>query len=206
MKGAFDGLQAQQRPLLRLKDLQILDLAQQNFACLTSYVVGVKSVDRILSLYQQEIAGGLRTPVDLFIRDAVHAGKLRAACSNFRSSRASIWAEIAGSTLHEKNEKPSVMVLAVLRYSFFADRDLAIAKRFLDRATASTKDGADAHRQLIVQALDFVMSGRVQRILKHPPTDGRVISQRIRMIGSWMPTSHNRIERMSPSMRETRGR
>jgi hypothetical protein len=117
----------------------------------------VKSVDRILSLYQREIAGGLRTPVDLFIRDAVHAGKLRAACV-FPFVTSFNLGEIAGSTLHEKNEKPSVMVLAVLRYSFFADRDLAIAKRYLDGATASTRDGTDAHRQLIVQALDFVMS------------------------------------------------
>jgi len=51
-----------------------------------------------------------------------------------------------------------VIVLAVLRYSFFADRDLATAKRYLDGATAATRDGTDAHRQLIVQALDFVMS------------------------------------------------
>jgi|SRR6185295_14400888 len=157
MKAAFDGVQAQKTRALRLNDLRVLDLANESFACLTSYVVGVKSIDRILSLYQQEIAGGLRTPVDLFIRDAVHAGKLRAACvfpfvTSFRLE------EIAGSTLHEKNEKPSVMVLAVLRYSFFADRDLATAKRYLDRATTPTRESVDAHHRLIVQALDFVMS------------------------------------------------
>src|SRR6185503_9941555 len=72
MKAAFDGVRAPQTRALRLNELQVLDLANQNFACLTSYVVGVKSIDKILSLYQQEIAGGLRTPVDLFIRDAVH--------------------------------------------------------------------------------------------------------------------------------------
>src|SRR5215510_12001663 len=155
LKAAFEGIRVPATGPLRLNDLQVIDLAQQTFACLTSYVVGAKSIDRILSLYQQEIAGGLRTPVDLFLRDQVHAGKLRAACV-FPFVSSFNLAEIAGSTLHEKNEKPSVIVLAVLRYSFFPDRDLPMAFFYLDAATLSHRDSSDAHRQLIVQALDFI--------------------------------------------------
>ena len=132
-------------------------LAQQNFACLTSYIVGTKAIDKILSLYQQEIAGGLKIPVDLFIRDAVHAGKLRAACV-FPFVTSFNLDEVKGSTLHEKNEKPSVMVLAVLRYSFFANCDLNEAKAHLDAAMGRVRRNADPHHDLIVRALDFVMS------------------------------------------------
>jgi len=156
MKSAFDQSASREERPFRLNDLQVIDLAQQNFACLTSYVVGVRSIDKILSLYQQEIAAGLNTPVDLFIRDAVHAGKLRAACL-FPFITSFSLEEVRESTLHEKNEKPSVMVLAVLRHSFFVDRDLNAAKRYLDAATARPRAN-DAHHDLIVQALDFVVS------------------------------------------------
>jgi hypothetical protein len=142
---------------LRLNQLQVIDLAQQNFACLTSYIVGTKSIDKILSMYQQEIASGLKTPVDLFLRDAVHAGKLRAACV-FPFVTSFNVEEVKRSTLQEKNEKPSVMVLAVLRYSFFVDCDLGAAKAHLDAALGRDRRNGDPHHDLIVRALDFVMS------------------------------------------------
>jgi GR25 family glycosyltransferase involved in LPS biosynthesis len=157
MKAAFDAVKSPRSIPLRLNQLQVIDLAQQNFACLTSYIVGTKSIDKILSLYQQEIAGGLKTPVDLFIRDAVHAGKLRAACL-FPFVTSFNLEEVKGSTLHEKNEKPSVMVLAVLRYSFFANCDLGAATAHLDAALGTDRRNADPHHDLIVRALGFVMS------------------------------------------------
>ncbi len=157
MKAAFDAVKSPRSGPLKLNQLQVIDLAQQNFACLTSYIVGTKSIDRILSLYQQEIASGLKTPVDLFIRDAVHAGKLRAACV-FPFVTSFSLDEVKGSTLHEKNEKPSVMVLAVLRYSFFADCDFNAAKAHLDAAIGTHRRNADPHHDLIVRALDFVVS------------------------------------------------
>lgn len=158
LKSSFDELPAT-RPLA-LNDLKVVDLANQNFACTTSFVVGAKGIDRVLALYQQEIALGPRAPLDLFLRSAVNAGQLRAAClfpfiSSFDLD------EATRSTLDERNEKterPSVMVLAALRYSFFVDRDLETAKRTLDAATAAARSKRDDHRALIAQALDFVVS------------------------------------------------
>ena len=160
MKGAFDKTAACANRPLKLSDFQVFDLARQNFACLTSYVVGVKSIDRILALYRQELSEGPRLPVDLFIRDAVHAGKLRAACI-FPFVTSFALEEIAGSTIDERDgrlEKPSVMVLAALRYSFFLARDFSYAKRHLDAATKVGRSPADAHHELIVQALEYVVS------------------------------------------------
>jgi len=161
MKALFDKTAASVNFPKRISDFHILDLARQNFACLTSYVVGVKSIDRILALYRRELAQGPRVPVDLFIRDAVHAGKLRAACV-FPFVTSLALDDIAGSTIEERGgrpEKPSVTVLAVLRYSFFLDRDLDDAKRRLDAATRKGRSPTDAHHELIVQVMEYAMSG-----------------------------------------------
>ncbi len=160
MKEAFDKTsRAAHRPL-KLSDFQILDLSRMHFTCLTSYIVGVRSMDRILALYRQELAMGPRAPVDIFIRDQVHAGKLKAGCifpfvTGFRLE------EISGSTIEERSEnpvKPSVMVFAALRYSFFLGRDLSYAKREMDAATKHGRSPADPHRELIVQAVDYAIS------------------------------------------------
>jgi GR25 family glycosyltransferase involved in LPS biosynthesis len=79
LKSALERVDAPSRPALRLTDLQVIDLAGQNFSCLTSYVVGAKSIDRVLALYTAEAQSGPTKPVDLFVRDCVLSGKLRAA-------------------------------------------------------------------------------------------------------------------------------
>jgi len=102
----------------------------------------------------------MRLPVDLFVRECVHAGKLKAAClfpfpTSFRLD------ELFGSTIAGEAgapANPSVSVLAALRYSFFIGRDLDSAKRLLDGATNTGRKPANAHHDMIVQALEFVMS------------------------------------------------
>jgi GR25 family glycosyltransferase involved in LPS biosynthesis len=158
LKSSFDELPAT-RPL-GLEHLKVVDLANQNFSCLTSYVVSPKATDRLLALYQQEIALGPRAPVDLFVRGAVNAGQLRAAAL-FPFVTSFALDEVAKSTLDERSEKTErygVMVLAALRYSFFVDRDLKLAQRYLDEATRAASSKPDDHRAFIGQALDFVLS------------------------------------------------
>ncbi len=123
-------------------------------------MVGARSAERVLALYRQEIEQGPRLPVDLFVRDCVHARKLRAAClfpflTSFRLDEllASTIAADAGAAAN-----PSVTVLAALRYSFFVNRDLSSAKRYMDAATRAARKPTNAHHDLIVQALEFVMS------------------------------------------------
>jgi GR25 family glycosyltransferase involved in LPS biosynthesis len=160
MKDAFERTSRAASGKPRFSDFQILDLSRRNFACLTSYAVGSRSMDRVLTLYRQELALGPRMPVDLFIRDLVHGGKLRAACIvPFVTGLA--LEDIVGSTIDDRGErldKPSVMVLAALRYSFFLGRDLSYAKREMEAAARMRRSPADPHRELIMQAIDYVMS------------------------------------------------
>jgi GR25 family glycosyltransferase involved in LPS biosynthesis len=158
VKSAFDEL-PRTRPHM-LNDLKVVDLANQSFSCMTSYVVSPKATDRLLALYQQEIALGPRSPVDLFLRGAVNAGQLRAACA-FPFVTSIDLSEVKKSTLDETaatTERPAVMVLAALRYSFFVDRDLALANRCIDEARRAANVKSDDHRALIAEALDFVLS------------------------------------------------
>jgi hypothetical protein len=160
MKALFDKIKVPSGRPMNLSDLQVMDLSKQNFACLTSYVVGARSIERVLTLCRQEIAAGARTPVDLLVRQAVHTGKLRAACV-FPFVTTFGLEEVIGSTIEEQVErlgKPSVMVFAVLRYSFFIGRDLAYAQRYLDAATRTGRRPTNAHHNLILQALEFLMS------------------------------------------------
>ena len=163
LKAAFDKLAVPPPRPLRLADLQVIDLARENFACLTSYVVGAKSMDRVFALYRAELESGPSKPVDLFIRDCVLSGRLRAGLlfpfvTGFRLE------EIAGSTIAAGTPvtKPSVMVLAVLRYLFFVGRDLAYAKACLDAATRQNRRPANPHHEMIAQALEFVLSDDFQ--------------------------------------------
>jgi hypothetical protein len=164
LKAAFDRVAPPLSRPLRLADLQVLDLARENFACLTSYIVGAKSRDRVLGLYRAELEKGPTKPVDLFLRDCVAEGRLRAGLlfpfvTSFRLD------EVAASTIAAGTQvaKPSVMVLAVLRYLFFVGRDLGYAKACLDAATQRNRRESDSHHAMLAQALEFVLSADFQQ-------------------------------------------
>ena len=126
-------------------------------------MVGVNAIDRMLALYAEEAKTGPLKPVDLFVRDCIGMGKLRAAFL-FPFITSLHLEEIAGSTIGGSTlaVNPSVIVLAVLRYLFFVNRDLAKAKAFLDAATKENRRPKNPHHDMIVQALEFVMSSDFQ--------------------------------------------
>src|SRR5258705_3586685 len=159
LKSTFDRVDVSGRRPLHLSDLTVLDLAGQNFSCLTSYVVGMKSIDRMLALYAAEAKSGPTKPVDLFIRDCVLAGNLRAALL-FPFITSLRLEEIAGSTIAGSGlaPNPSVMVLAVLRYLFFVNRDLGKAKAFLDAAKKENRRGENPPPEMISPARQCFMS------------------------------------------------
>lgn len=159
LKEAFDKVAVSDSRPLRLQDLQVIDLARENFACLTSYVVGENAIEKVAALCRAELANGPGKPVDLFIRDCVQSGRLRAALL-FPFVTSFDLAEVAESTIAAGTAAagPSVMTLAVLRYLFFAKRDLAYAKSCLDAATRTNRRTSDAHHDMMAQALEFILS------------------------------------------------
>src|SRR5258708_20092680 len=120
-------------------------------------------MERRVGVDAGEGKGGHTKSVDLLIRDCVLAGNLRAALL-FPFITSLRLEEIAGSTIAGSAlaPNPSVMVLAVLRYLFFVNRDLGKAKAFLDAATKENRRATNPHHEMIVQALEFVMSADFQ--------------------------------------------
>jgi len=160
LKNAFDGIKIPESGLLRFGDLKLMNLAQIFFASFSSYIVGAKSIARVLGLYEQEIANGPTIPVDIFIQQQVLAGKLRAACVFPFITSARI-EEIVNSTIADQGEragKTSLIVMAVLGYSFFVGRDLEYAKKILDEATSVRRTKPDMHDRLISQVTAFMLS------------------------------------------------
>jgi hypothetical protein len=161
LKAAFDNVMISDERPLRLHDLQVLDLARENFACMTSYVVGAGSLERVVALCRAE---GPTKPIDLFLRDCVQNGRLRAGLL-FPFVTSFDLGEVAASTIGAGTAAsgPSVMVLAVLRYLFFVKRDLSYAKACLDAATQQNRRTTDPHHAMIAQALEFVLSADFQQ-------------------------------------------
>jgi hypothetical protein len=145
---------------LRLSDLKLMDLARVLFGSSQSYVVGAKSIEKVIALYDSEIANGLNAPVDIFLRQQVRKGELRAACI-FPFITSGRFEDVVNSTIADQGERvgrPSVLVTAVLRYLFFVGRDLDYAQRVLDAATKGPRKATDQHHALMMQIIEFVMS------------------------------------------------
>jgi GR25 family glycosyltransferase involved in LPS biosynthesis len=144
--------------------LQLIDLSRQNFACLTSYVVSPKAIPKIVSLLQKEIDSGPRLPVDLFLRQCAHAGRLTAGLlapfvTSFNLDEVHQSTIAAGAVA----AKSSVMVMAVLRYIFFVERDLALAKFCLETAIASTPTARSEQSGIILKSLEFILSDQFRQ-------------------------------------------
>ena len=164
LKAVFDAAALPDARPLGLADLQIIDLQTESFSCLTSYVVGAGSIDRVLASLRGEMETGPTKPVDLFVRDCVASGQLRAGLL-FPFVTSLRLDEIAQSTIGAGTQtaKPSVMVLAILRYMFFVGRDLDYARSCLDAATKQNRRKSDPHHELMAQALEFVLSADFQQ-------------------------------------------
>jgi GR25 family glycosyltransferase involved in LPS biosynthesis len=80
LKEAFGKITVSDARPLRLHDLQVIDLARENFACLTSYVVGANAVEKVAALCRAELANSPAKPVDLFLRDSVQSDGCAPPC------------------------------------------------------------------------------------------------------------------------------
>ena len=156
---AFQKSRARNSDRVELADLQLFDISRQNFSCLTSYVVSPKAFPRLISLLDAELKRSPRMPVDLYLRQCAQAGKITAGLLAPFVTSFNL-AEVRQSTIAAGVEgtKRSVLVLAVLRYFFFIERDLVAAKACLESALAGVARGPRDETQLVLEALEFILS------------------------------------------------
>jgi hypothetical protein len=138
-------------------EFKTLDLAGHGMAGATSYFVSPRGAQRALAAIAQEIKGPPRAPYDLYLRKFADERRLRLACvAPFLTSIR--LEDVDRSTIGRRAE--NAQVHALLRYSFYKDRDLAAAQPQLDALTAPARARADPHRTFVAQVLDYMLAGR----------------------------------------------
>jgi GR25 family glycosyltransferase involved in LPS biosynthesis len=124
-------------------------------ASMTSYLVNRRSIGRINDMFERELASGARRPIDLFIRDKVGEGQLRARClfpfiTSIRPGAPT------NMTARDDHDQLSTLALDLLRHSFFVECDLAATLDLAERRLP--QPGADLHDRLLARTLGFITS------------------------------------------------
>jgi GR25 family glycosyltransferase involved in LPS biosynthesis len=124
-------------------------------ASMTSYLVNRQSVRLVSDLFGGELARGARRPIDLFIRDRVAAGALRARClfPFITSIRPGAPTSMAARDDHDQ---VSTLALDLLRHSFFVECDLAATMELAEEWLPAP--GAGLHDRLLARTLGFITS------------------------------------------------
>jgi GR25 family glycosyltransferase involved in LPS biosynthesis len=138
----------------------VADISSAFMAGTTSYLVGPRRLDRVLSSYRRGLDAGPGLPIDLFIKQEASQGNLRIGCVfPFITTIRLEWDSVI-NTSEPDAEILSRLASAVLRYSFFVNRDFDnYAKASLDLLKAATPGPSrDRHQEVLAQALGFVVS------------------------------------------------
>ena len=124
-------------------------------ASMTSYLVNRQSIRRVSDMFGRELASGAKRPIDLFIRDQVAAGQLRASClfPFITSIRPGAPTSMA---VRDDHDQLSTLALDLLRHSFFVECDLAATLDLADQSLPPP--GTGLHDRLLARTLGFITS------------------------------------------------
>lgn len=122
----------------------VVDLSRIQFGCNTSYIVGGKSIGKLQELYAREIAATPGGAVDIFIRNNVNNGVLRAAVTIPFLTSVRMDSHIDHSTITGRPiDRVSQIANVLNRQSFFVNRDLAEMARLLSTLSNRPVTSAD---------------------------------------------------------------
>ncbi len=163
-KQQFDRALARGRGAIRF---QVADLKALHWWGMTSYFVAAASIDKVLRILAEELERGPTMPIDGCLQLASREGRLKIGC--WFPFVTSIMLDcitastIPGRETHEGN--PSIMLHALLRYSFFVDHDLeGYARPFLEALVGDESEKpVDVHRDFIVKVLEGIVAGRYRQ-------------------------------------------
>ncbi len=128
-------------------------------ASMTSYLVNRQSIGRIGDLFERELTSGARRPIDLFIRDKVAEGQLRARC--LFPFITSIRPGAPTSMIGRDDDQLSTLALDLLRHSFYVECDLAATLDLAERWLPRQRTGL--HDRLLARTLGFITSDAFQQ-------------------------------------------
>lgn len=160
LEANHDKLRGRNFTDLEPRDLSLIDLSRVGFAGLPSFILNARCIDRLVAAYDQEIARGPNIPIDLFVRKEIYERRLRAAC--FFPFLSTVNFDDVVNTTTGRNERigDTRLVLALLRYSYFIDCDLAgralpVLEELVQQANL---DFSDPHRTFLTRILGYMAS------------------------------------------------
>lgn len=159
-KQAFDHALAGGRDAMKFT---VIDLAQRQLACMSSYFVAPRSVEKLVAILGDELARGPKMAIDFCLRLAAQENRIRVGCW-FPFVTSIMLEYVTASTIagrESQHNNPTVMLPALLRYAYFVDSDLeGYGQRFLKAMIGSDAFAPDARREFIGRLLEFIVSGR----------------------------------------------
>jgi len=121
-------------------------------------------MNKVLRILAEELERGPTMPIDDCLLRAAREGRLKIGCW-FPFVTSIMLDCITASTIPGREKQvgnPSIMLHALLRYSFFVDRDLeGYARPFLEALVGDESEKpVDVHRDFIVKLLEGIVAGR----------------------------------------------
>lgn len=141
----------------QLRTVSFLDLQPLAFAATASYLVRPDAKAKLLDLMGAEIARGPTTQIDMFLKQVVAEGRIKAACAMPFLTSVDV-ASVAGSTIEGRGQHDgSTLAFFLMRNYFFLDKDEA---QLAALAEALDADLPDPHyMDTLLAAFRFIFSG-----------------------------------------------
>jgi GR25 family glycosyltransferase involved in LPS biosynthesis len=137
---------------------QLIDLAQVNFSCMTSYFVHPNGASKLAAMLRREWDSGPTLPVDIFLRREVHSRHVSAACL-FPFATSIDPRSFGSSTIDTNTDDKSGDVLGLLRYAFYVDADFdGVARTVLDRLLERGEQGNDPQGKFLGDLFSIIIS------------------------------------------------
>jgi len=150
-KSLFDAYRRGQPP-----KVSVIDIKNRYQWGSESYLVPSKAIVKVLSILRRGLEAGPQLPIDLFLRQEAHAGRLRLGCI-FPFITSVQLDEVGRSTLGRTKEHLTFRQgIHLLRYSFFVGRDLEYFRSFVVESLRG-HDNDDYHR-LVSGVLGLLVS------------------------------------------------
>ena len=145
----------------RIRNFALVDLKGSSFAGTTSYLVNSASAAKLAGLLDREIAAGPTQPIDLFIRQKVGEGLLRAGVLVPFVTSVNL-GDVLDPTIPQRNhDYLAVLSAFIIRHSFFVDCNFALCEQLLNQAMPT--GDPDPHQRLLSAVCTYAIAGDVKR-------------------------------------------
>jgi hypothetical protein len=148
-KRLFDAYQCSQNP-----ELSLLEFNEDYLWGASSYLVPAAAVKKVVSVLHAGIEQGNDLPIDLFIRNEAHRGRLRLGCI-FPFITGVAPEDVRNTTMPGRSESHTnaMEIVSLLNYSFFLGCDFTkLPESLVEKLRVN-----DEHQRLIASVLGFVV-------------------------------------------------